>query len=242
MNAQTFLPRFVIVKTAKSSDAVMARELCAPLQDGEIALFDKAYVDFKHLFALTMRGIFWVTRAKENMAYRVIKKRKHKDSAIKMDADILLTGVQSGKNYTQKLRLIVADVERDGKIVTMEFITNNFEWAPSTICQLYKARWTIETFFKQLKQTLKLSDFLGYGENAVQWQIWTALLTYVILRFIAFQSKWRGTFARLFTTIRGTIWSCIKLFDLLKVCCGTAGVQPRVCGTPQQMYLPLFSA
>ena len=89
-------------------------------------------------------------------------------------------------------------------MVRMEFITDNFDFAASTICELYKARWDIELFFKQLKQTLKLSDFLGYSENAVQWQIWMALLTYVILRFIAYMSKWKGTFARLFTTIRGT--------------------------------------
>ncbi|MBD3422577.1 MAG: transposase, partial [Chitinivibrionales bacterium] len=66
----------------------------------------------------------------------------------------------------------------DGKIEIAEFISNNFEWAASSICDLYKARWGIEVFFKQLKQTLQLADFLGNSENAVRWQIWTALLAY----------------------------------------------------------------
>jgi hypothetical protein len=237
LDAQTFLPRFAVVKTAKSSDAVMARVLCNPLREGEIVIFDKAYVHFKHLFELMNRGILWVTRAKTNMAYRVVKKFKKTHDSIILDAEIKLKGTKTAKDYPKSFRLIIADVLRDGKIVRMEFITDDFELAASTICDLYKGRWDIELFFKQLKQTLKLSDFLGYSENAVQWQIWMALLTYVILRFIAYTSKWKGTFARLFTTIRGILWSRLDLYDLLKQCCGTAPGRPRMCAQPQQMYL-----
>ena len=141
--------------------------------------------------------------------------------------------------YPHTFRLIIADVERNGKLVRMKFITNNFEWAAGTICNLYKSRWDIEIFFKQLKQTLKLSDFLGYSENAVRWQVWMALLTYVVLRFIAYLSSWKGTFARLFTIIRGVIWCRLDLYSLLK-CCGTAHERIRVCMQPQQLYLPFF--
>lgn len=240
MDAQTFLPRFAVVKTAKSSDAVAAWVLCNPLKDGEIVVFDKAYVDFKHLYNLKERGVFWVTRAKSNMSYRIIKKSKPGKGPIKVDAEIKLKGNKSGKDYSDNLRLIIADVERDGKLVRMEFITDNFDFAPSTICDLYKGRWDIELFFKQIKQTLKLSDFLGYSENAVQWQIWMALLTYVILRFIAYMSKWKGTFARLFTTIRGILWNRFDMYKLLEQCCGTAGGIKRMCAQPQQMYLAFF--
>jgi hypothetical protein len=96
----------------------------------------------------------------------------------------------------------------------------------------------IELFFKQLKQTLKLSDFLGYSENAVQWQIWMALLTYVICRFIAYMSKWKGTFA-CFTTLRGALWSRFDMYDLLNKC-GTVSERQRLYMQPQQLYLPLF--
>jgi hypothetical protein len=241
LDAQTFLPRFAVVKTAKSNDAIMARILCNPLREGEIVIFDKAYVHFQHLFELMQRGILWVTRAKSNMSYRVVKKFKRTHAAIILDAKIKLKGFNSSKDYPECFRLIIADVKRNGKIVRMEFITDNFEFAASTICELYKARWDIELFFKQLKQTLKLSDFLGYSENAVQWQIWMALLTYIILRFIAYTSKWKGTFARLFTTIRGVLWSYFDLSDLLKRCCGTAPEHQRLCAQPQQLYMALFA-
>ena len=52
---------------------------------------------------------------------------------------------------------------------------------------LYRARWEIEVFFKQ---TLKLSGFVGYRANAIRWQVWTALLVYVLLRFAAHPSNW----------------------------------------------------
>jgi hypothetical protein len=240
LNAQTFLPRFAIVKSAKSHDAVVGRVLCNELKDGEIVIFDKAYVDFKHLFELMMRGILWVTRAKTNMSYTIVKKLKITNDKIILDARIKLTGPKSSKDYNGCFRLIIADVIRDNKVVRMEFITDDFDLAATTVCELYKARWDIELFFKQLKQTLKLSDFLGYSENAVQWQIWMALLTYVILRFIAYTSKWKGTFARLFTTIRGVLWNRFDLYGLLEFC-GTAPDQKRVCMQPQQLYLPLFS-
>jgi len=241
LDARTFLPRFAVVKTAKSSDAVTARILCNPLRDGEIVIFDKAYVDFKHLFELFMRNVLWVTRAKTNMSYRIIKKFKSITEGIILDAEIVLDGYQTSKGYPVSFRLIIANVKRDGKMVRMEFITNNFDFAASTIGDLYKARWDIELFFKQLKQTLKLSDFLGYSENAVLWQVWMALLTYVILRFIAYMSKWKGTFARLFTTIRGILWSRIDLYGILDQCCGTAPGRQRVCAQPQQMYLAFFT-
>jgi hypothetical protein len=239
LDAQTFLPKFAVVKGAGSHDAVEAKTLCRGLQDGEFVIFDKAYVDFAHLFELMQRGILWVTRAKANMSYRIMKKFKITNKAIVLDAKVKLTGIKSSQLYPECFRLIIADVLRDGKLVRMEFITDDFELAASTISDLYKARWDIELFFKQLKQTLKLSDFLGYSENAVQWQIWMALLTYVLLRFIAYSNKWKGTFARLFTALRGILWSRLNLNSVLDFC-GTAENRTRMCMQPQQLYLALF--
>jgi len=240
LDAQTFLPRFAVVKSADTADSVIGRRLCDALRAGEIVVFDKGYVDYKHLFELYQRGILWVTRPKENMRYRTVKKRKNTNKSIVLDAEIELLVKKSQNDYPAHFRLIVADVERDGQKVRMKFITDDFSLAASTIALLYKSRWDIELFFKQIKQTLKLSDFLGYSENAIQWQVWTALLCYLLLRFIAFTSKWKGTFARLFTIIRGGLWCRIELNSLL-YCCGTAHDHIRLIMLPQQLYLPLFS-
>ena len=74
LNLQSLLPNFVIVDTAGEHDNKRARELCAGVRSGEIVLFDKGYVDFGHLKELDERGVFWVTRAKDNMAYDVVQK------------------------------------------------------------------------------------------------------------------------------------------------------------------------
>ncbi len=241
LDAQTFLPRFALVRSADSHDASNARELCADIRRGEIVVFDKAYIDFKHLHDLTERGIFWVSRAKDNMSYTIRKHRKRKHDFIISDDEILLDGAKSSKDYTGKLRLIDAWIEVDGVETWMSFLTNNFDWSPASICDLYNARWGIEVFFKEMKQTLQLADFLGHNENAVRWQIWTALLTYVLLRFIKYSHKWQSTFPRLFTIIRGVLWSRLNLKSVLNISCGTASDPPRVLAQPQLLYLPIFT-
>ena len=87
------------------------------------------------------------------------------------------------------VRMVSAWVEVGGKQRRMTFLTNNRNWSAQTICDLYKARWQIEVFFKQIKQTLKLADFLSHSANAVRWQVWTALLVYVLLRFLSRMSS-----------------------------------------------------
>lgn len=236
LDLQTFLPRFAIVKSAKSHDSNEAYSLCASIQSGEIVVFDKAYVDFTHLHELEERGVFWVSRAKDNMSYRVVKRNPCKGT-IHKDALIRLKIKKSKDAYPEVLRLIIATVQINGKDVEMTFISNNFQWSASSICDLYKCRWGIEVFFKELKQTLQLADFLGHNENAVRWQIWTALLTYVLLRFISFLSRWKGSFTRLFTTIRGVLWSRFDLFGILERC-GTAHGRKRMHARPEQCYLP----
>jgi hypothetical protein len=135
------------------------------------------------------------------------------------------------------VRRIEAIVEIEGRDRLMVFLTNNFSWSPSTVCDLYRCRWDIEAFFKQIKQTLNLSDFLGHNANAVQWQIWTALLTYVLLRFQAFASRWQHSFTRLFTLARATLWQRIDLAGQLRSY-GTAGGHFRFVSAQREAWLP----
>jgi Transposase DDE domain/Domain of unknown function (DUF4372) len=236
LNLQSFLPNFVVVDTARENDNRRAREVCAGIAAGEIAVFDKAYYDFEHLADLHEREVSWVTRAKENMQYRCWKKLLAKpEGNILRDDLIVLT--QSREKYPETFRRIEAWVEVDGEWRTMVFITNNLEWAPGSIVELYRCRWSIETFFKQIKQTLQLCDFLGHSKNAILWQIWTALLLYVLLRFLAYSHKWTHSFRRLFCVIRAVIWDGLNLRSLLQSY-GTAGGLPRTIATPEQAWLP----
>ena len=238
LDLQSLLPRFAIVDTARDNDNARARELCAGIRAGEIVIFDRAYLDFAHLFGLLIRGVFWVTRTKDNLQLRVVKRRLSQPAGrILRDDEVVLVTANSRGEYPNHLRRITALVELDGKEAVMEFLTNNFDWAPSTVADLYRCRWRIEVFFKQIKQTLQLCDFLGHSANAVRWQVWTALLLYVLLRFQAFLSQWPHSFTRLFTLIRGVLWDRFHLHELLGFY-GTAGGRWRMCARPEQAFLP----
>ena len=238
LNLQTFLPRFAIVDTASEHDNRRAHELCAGVAAGEIVIFDKAYVDFAHLADLSQREVFWVTRAKENLRGRVRRKlQAGRSGHILRDDLIQLTTGPSRRAYPVELRRVVALVEVDGEWREMVFLTNNLTWSAQTIADLYRCRWSIEVFFKELKQTLQLADFLGHNAHAVRWQIWTALLMYLLLRFCAFLSQWSHSFTRLFTLLRAALWQRLDLRSLLDRY-GTAGCGGHFVGTPEQAYLP----
>jgi hypothetical protein len=239
LDLQTFLPRFALVDTAGEHDNLRARELCAGVRAGEIVIFDKAYVDFAHLADLAMRGVWWVTRAKDNLRCRVVRRfQRGRHGNILRDDLIRLTG-PARKAYPVALRRVVAMVEVDGQLREMTFLTNHLEWSAQTIADLYRCRWQIEVFFKQLKQTLQLADFLGNSANAVRWQVWTALLTYVLLRFCAWLSQWGHSFTRLFALLRSALWQKLELRSLLEVY-GTADGGGRFLGAPQQAFLAGF--
>jgi hypothetical protein len=241
LNLQSFLPGFVIVDKANEGDNLRARECCASLKSGEIVVFDRAYMDFKHLDDLDERGVFWVIRAMSNTQMRCTKRLiPRRQGNILRDDVVKLTGPLSSQKYAKSFRRVKAMVEVDGELMEMTFITNNFSWAASSVCDLYKCRWAIEAFFKQIKQVLKVCDFLGHSKNAIQWQVWTALLTYVLLRFLSFISQWAHSFTRIFTVLRAVHWNRYHLFDLLRSY-GTAGGSYRMLEAPKLVYLPGLS-
>jgi hypothetical protein len=123
---------------------------------GEIVVFDKAYVDFEHLGDLDQREVWWVSRAKENMAYKVKKPLTRGVKGILKDQ---LVSLKNARHEGMLLRRVEALVEIDGEERRMVFITNNLSWSPRSVCDLSRRRWDIEVFFKQVKQTLRLSNF-----------------------------------------------------------------------------------
>lgn len=238
LNLQSLLPQCAIIKPASEHDNTRAIELCADLREGEIVIFDRAYVWFVHLWQLTQRGVFWVSRPKANLDYRVQRRRLKKPAGkILRDDEIVLRGPKSKRDYPRVLRRVVALVILDGREQEMAFLTNNLTWSAPTIADLYGCRWDIEKFFRQIKQTLQLGDFLGNSQNAVRWQIWTALLLYLLLRYQAFLSSWTCAFTRLWAVCRSMTWTKIDLLGLLRSY-GTAPEPPRLRTEASLAYLP----
>jgi hypothetical protein len=238
LNLQSLLPGFVIVDTAGEHDNKRARELCAGIRSGEIVLFDRGYVDFEHLRDLGQREINWVTRAKENMNY-VVAETLPKSSHPKVLKDEIIMLTNLNQPAPELMRRVVALVEVDGVEREMVFLTNNVAWSARSVADLYRCRWQIEVFFKQIKQTLQLADFLGHSANAVRWQVWIALLVYVLLRYLSYVSKWTYSFTRLFTILRAVLWEKLDLYGLLAGY-GTAKGSFRNLALPEQAYFRGF--
>lgn len=237
LNLQSFLPNCVIIDTARFHDSTKARDLCSGLQAGEIVVFDKAYVDFDHLADLDTEGVFWVSRPKENLQFRVVKTlQTTQNPRVLRDELIELTTYTTHRSYPKTLRRVVALVEVDGVDREMEFVTNHLTWSAWTVAELYRCRWDIEVFFKEIKQTVQLADFLGHNANAVRWQIWIGLLTHLLVRYLAFLHSWQHSFTRLFTVVRAVLWRRWHLGELLDGY-GTAKPPGRLCAAPQQAYL-----
>jgi Transposase DDE domain/Domain of unknown function (DUF4372) len=238
LELESFLPSFVLIDTAHQHEATRARELCAELQDGEIAIFDKGYVDLEHLHALHGRGVFWVTPANDNLAYEVIQERPVEGKILRAWV-IALKQHNSKTAYPAPLRWVQAQVEVDGQEQTMEFMTHHLDWSARSVSDLYRCRWQIELFFKSLKQNLQLGSFLGCNADAVRWQIWMGLLVHLLMRFLKWQARWPSHFGRLFVLVRCTMWhgwdlaSCLEFY-------GTAGGQRRMRLNLRQAYLPGF--
>ncbi len=177
LDIRTSLPRFINITSGAIHD-INSLDLIE-FEPMAIYIMDKAYIDFERLNKLNSHNAFFVTRAKENLAYRRIYSNKiDKNGNILFDQTIKLTGPLSSKYYKDKLRRVkYYDKENDRKFT---FLTNNHSLPAITIAKLYKERWKIELFFKWIKQHLRIKSFYGLSENAIKIQIWSAISMYVI--------------------------------------------------------------
>jgi len=113
------------------------------------------------------------------------------------------------------MRLIQFRDEQTGTVY--RFLTNNFRLSAATIAAIYKQRWQIELFFKWIKQNLKIKSFLGTSKNAVMTQIWAAMIYYLLLSFIKFQTKCRHSLHELTRIVGEILLDSVYLIDILTV-------------------------
>jgi hypothetical protein len=210
-NHAGYIPNFALLTTGKVHDSKIAPKI--PLESGDVAVMDRAYLDYSYLYSLENKGVFFVTRLKSNSRFRIIKRRSHAQSNICADQIIELTGYYTRQNYPGPLRRVVAkDPETKKRIV---LLTNQLEWSPATIAAIYKDRWQIEIFFKTLKQQLKVKSFVGTSENALLSQLWTALIAYLLLSYLKFKSKFQWSLYTLSSIIPTNLFSRRDLWDWL---------------------------
>ena len=178
-------------------------------------------IDYKWLNHIDEQEAYFVTRAKDNMSYRVLRNPEHqlppvtehaRHKGILKDQVICITGTKAG-DIPIELRLVVYQDPETGNIY--EFLTNIFHLSAVTIAQIYKARWQIEIFFKWINQHLKIKTFLGTSENAVMTQIWIAMITYMLLAYLKYQTKCQYSLLHIQRLLRENIFIRMSLQALM---------------------------
>jgi hypothetical protein len=178
LDLKTAIPEYIFITDGSIHEVNTLDYISFPA--GSYLVMDKAYIDFARLRRLAVERTNFVVTAKDNMKYRVIKRKTtKKETGVICDQTIVLTGAVTSKKYPERLRRIRYYDAKTGN--TLVFLTNNFKLSALTIAALYRNRWGIEIFFKWIKQHLKIQTFWGHSENAVRTQVWIAIATYVLV-------------------------------------------------------------
>lgn len=169
---------------------------------GAIYAADKAYIDLEQMWRIQQAGAFFVMRPKGNMRFEVTRSFVDGGAPSNVCADyaVSFTGYKSRRTYPDELRVVKVDDPDSGERVT--FITNNFEFAPIEIANIYRYRWDIEVFFKWIKQNVTVKSLWGYSENAAKTHLWVAIIAYLILAKIKAEMKSPYSVTEVATLIR----------------------------------------
>lgn len=215
IEASSMMPCFIQFDAAADHDQLIYKHLRLP--EGSYIVFDKGYNNYRQFAAFSAAGISFITRQKENAVYTSAIECIHGEgspTAI-LKEEIILQTYKDENNAQQTLRLRrIAWWDAD-KGRAFEFITNDFELEAITIAQLYKYRWQIELFFKKLKQNFPLQYFVGDNQNAIEIQIWCALIALLLLSTIHSQQKSKMAFSVFVTIIRLHLFNYIAIKALI---------------------------
>jgi len=193
-----YLPQYAVISDGKEADISAARKMSfAP---GTMLVFDRGYADYEWWLKLTQQQVYFVTRLKDKADYEVVEQPAvpQKGNVLKDEVIALFKLAAAGKDCW--LRRIEVWVEEKQEV--MVFVTNHLSLAASTIARIYKERWGIELFFKALKQSLKVKTFVGTSENAVQTQIWTALIALLLVKYLQMKSTFGWSLSNLVALLR----------------------------------------
>ncbi len=204
-----YFPQYAVLKEGKSSDLTTARAM--KFERGTILIFDRGYQSYDWFSDLTDQGIFFVTRLRDFSHVELQKVHSiPKDDQIVSD-EVVRIGSQ--KYRMEKDLRLVKVVGEDGNVLLI--VTNIWHLAASTISAIYRDRWKIEVFFRALKQNLRVKTFVGTSANAVQVQIWTALIAILLLKYLQMRATYGWSLSNLVALLRQQLFVHRELWSWL---------------------------
>ncbi len=197
LDHDAYLPRFAVITEGKVPEVVVGRNL--EFEAGTIVVMDKGYVDYRWYQRLTDTGVFFVTRMRQDAHYTV-----EEDRDVPLNRNVLKDQIiRLGSHWYRReslLRRIEVQVPQWDRVLVL--LTNNLDFGSTTISRIYRDRWEIETFFRSLKQTLRIKTFVGTSANALKIQIWTALIAILLLKYLQLRSSFAWSLSNLVAMLR----------------------------------------
>jgi IS4 transposase len=193
-----------IMLPAKHADRTQMSELIE-MDPDTINLFDRGYTDYKQFDVLCRLNVRFITKMKKNAQIEVLSEQQPNSDIIFKDQDVILGNGRTKMEHTLRL---VHTVDREGNPVVI--VTNCFDLSAEEISELYRYRWKIETFFKWIKQHLRVKTFYGQSQNAVYNQLWIALITYCLQVLLQLKVGHKDSLLKLQRSLQDTLF---KPFD-----------------------------
>lgn len=187
----TVIPEKVVITPAKPNDRTQMEVLID--EKGAMYVFDRGYVDYEKWDSYCDQGIFFASRLKKNAVIRKLESFSLPEgSAIQSDS-MLLVGTPQ-KRMDNVLRLIETT---DSEGNPIQIITNRFDLDAEEIGEIYRSRWKIETFFKWIKQHIRIKTFYGTSQEAVENQVYLALIAYCLLVLVSLETQTKHSLIQL---------------------------------------------
>lgn len=174
------VPAFVHITNANVHDTKAMPEI--PYEPDAHYIFDRGYNDYCNLYKINLVGGYFVLRAKTNVRLKPRTWKRRLPKGVISDVVGCFSGYKSSKLYPDELRKIVYVDPDDGTVYIL--LTNNLTAKAKLICELYRHSWSVELFFKWIKQHLRIKRFWGISENAVRIQIYCVIITYCLVAVV----------------------------------------------------------
>jgi len=211
------IPDLIEITDGKVGDVTAAKHFdLSQYPKGTIFVIDRGYTDYAFLQSIVEAGHHFVIRLRKNA--QILRLKEHRapcGKGVLKDEKVGFVLPQALQDYPDDLRLVTFhDGERD---IIYQFLTDECRLSASNIALIYKQRWQIELFFKWIKQHLKIKTFLGTSKNAVMTQIWVAMIYFLLLAWIKFQTQFKGTLLELTRMVSEVLLEHISIIDLLNL-------------------------
>ena len=213
LDIRTVIPAFIDITAGKVRDVNVLDLLV--LDPGSYLVMDRGYIDFARLYHLDQGGVYFFIRAKENLAFR--RRYSHpvgQATGVRSDQSIMLTGPRSAQRYPDLLRRIhYYSAEKDRRF---HYLTNNFVLPALSVAAIYRHRWDIESFFKLIKQNLRIKGFFGTSANSVKTQIWISISVYLLIAIIKKRLGLHQSFSQILQILRLTLFKKVPILSLFQ--------------------------